>query len=595
MQNTFVFARRNTNTVTIGNIAMGSSFPVRIQTMTNTPPTDVAATVAQIKRTVAASTEIIRLAITKPADIEALKEIIQQLRNEGYQVPIVIDIHFNARLAMEVAPLVEKVRINPGNFIDKKRFNELTYTDDEYEGELRKVEETFVPLIDLCKEHKTALRIGTNHGSLSDRIMSRYGDTPEGMAEASMEFLRICQKEHFDQVVISMKASNTRIMVYATRLLVAKMQEEQMNYPIHLGVTEAGEGEDGRIKSAVGIGALMNEGIGDTIRVSLTEDPEAELPVAQLLARYFESKGQHLPIPIVRELDPVLVYSRRLTHKIANIGGDQIPVVLAEFAPKSFHPDQSPDYLLTSINVERNNSTLPIAVFHPPTLGYATANNEVVFRHIFCHQVTNDWIASIQANEVIILGSQNQHPSAELKYTISRFDEAGCRQPVIIHLHYSETDKEVLQLKAAADAGILFIDGVADGIFITNALGGISQRDLAETSFGILQASRVRTTKTEYISCPSCGRTLFNLQETTAKVRARTSHLKGLKIGIMGCIVNGPGEMADADYGYVGAGKGRITLYKKRNVVKKNIPEEFAVDELIGLIKENNDWVEPQL
>lgn len=545
---------------------MGGKNPIRVQSMTNTNTLDTEASVAQSIRIAQAGGEYVRLTAQGVREAENLQHIHAALREKSCFVPLVADIHFNPKAAEVAAKYVEKVRVNPGNFVDSsKSFTHLDYTEDEYKFELEKIRAKFIPLLTVCKENNTAIRIGVNHGSLSDRIMSKFGDTPQGMVESAMEFLRICKNEDFKNVVISMKASNTLIMVQSVRLLVAKMNEEDMHFPLHLGVTEAGDGEDGRVKSAVGIGALLADGIGDTIRVSLSEDPELEIPVAQKLASYFGERAEHSNIQAktCEQFSPY-TYNKRRTHEVHNIGGKHVPVVIAK--EKGNYAIQ-PDYLADSCPVK----LLP--------LSYTDLNAETIKQ--LC----------TEKESVIILSSKHINPIGEMRAFFHSLLEIGCSIPVIINLRYKEDDLESLQVKAGADAGALLLDGFGDGLYLENE-GCISNEDINSIAFGILQASRVRTSKTEYISCPSCGRTLFDLQTTIAKIKERTSHLKGLKIGIMGCIVNGPGEMADADYGYVGAGKGKVSLYKSKDCIEKNIPEAEAVDKLIQLIKDNGDWKE---
>lgn len=612
----FQYSRLKTREVEVGNIQMGGENPVRIQSMTSTNTLDTDKTVEQSLRIIKAGGELVRITAQGVKEAENLKNIKNGIRDAGFDTPLAADIHFNPKAAFTAAKIVEKVRINPGNFVDKRAsFIKVDFTDEEYQAEIAKIKEKFVPLLDICKEHKTALRIGVNHGSLSDRIMSRYGDTPEGMVESAMEFLRICVRENFFNVVISLKSSNTRVMVHANRLMIARMHEERMDFPLHLGVTEAGEGEDGRIKSAVGIGTLLADGIGDTIRVSLTEAPEEEIPVAQKLVDYCNAQTEHQKTASVNPI-PVnfFEYQKRKSNKIFNLGDDLAPVVICnqksenDLIPEFIYlannfvvntPNGASNYIVDEEvweqQIFRHENVFPL---------YSSFNNYYLsdkksdtlnFLQVACHQI-NEILPKIgnAANVVLVLETDHQNGFADQRAAFFKLLNANCSIPVIIKRTYREEQLENLQLKAASDLGGLFLDGLGDGIWIDNvsAQGNIDEQDIINTSFGILQASRVRTSKTEYISCPGCGRTLFDLQETTKKIRERTLHLKNLKIGIMGCIVNGPGEMADADYGYVGAGPGKITLYKNKEVVKKNIPEEKAVEELIQLIKENGDWVE---
>jgi (E)-4-hydroxy-3-methylbut-2-enyl-diphosphate synthase len=627
------YQRHETGEVIIGGIPLGADHPIRIQSMTNTLTADSEATASQIIRIRDAGADYVRVTVPGRKDVESLKEILASLERRNCKVPVIADIHFNPALAILSAAIVHKVRINPGNFIDKKLFKTIDYSVEEYKQELDRLEVRFLELLGICRENKTALRIGTNHGSLSDRIMNRYGDTPEGMAESAMEFLRICKKENFRDVVVSMKSSNTRIMVFATRLLVDKMEQEGMHFPLHLGVTEAGEGEDGRIKSAVGIGALLADGLGDTIRVSLTEDPEKEIPVAKKIADYVTGWENHPEISDFGELpvDP-FNHVRRTSAQAGIVGDYQVPVVLSDLpevnSPLDLEPlgwryrtdgtwefdELVPDILFTPV--------WPKGMPCPPDkyiltdsekLSLPNQNNNVIQLYKWDSYARLSGIngritgVELQAKEVdekkiellknrkntfIILDTQNVNGFADMRSAVFRLMNMQCRVPVIFRRSFQENEKENLQLKSAIDFGGLFIDGLGDGIWIENE-GKIKNKELIETAFNILQASRVRVSRTEYISCPSCGRTLFDLQATTKKIREKTSHLKGLKIGIMGCIVNGPGEMADANYGYVGTGQGKVTLYKEKEVIRRNIPEEQAVDELINLIKENGDWIEP--
>lgn len=591
---------------------MGGQHPIRIQSMTNTLTSDVKATVDQIARISAGGADYARVTVPARKDADCLEAIKAELVKLNCNIPLVADIHFNPTLANISAAIVEKVRVNPGNYIDKKLRDADSYSDEEYNKELNRLREKFVELLKICRQYGTALRIGTNHGSLSDRIMSRYGDTAEGMAESAMEFLRICHQEKFDHVVVSMKSSNTRVMVYATRLLLTKMEEEGMEYPLHLGVTEAGEGEDGRIRSAVGIGTLLADGIGETIRVSLTEDPEDELPVCKKIVSLIKEREGHETIPPFGSIpiDPYS-YNRRLTLKVGSIGGEQLPVVVGRVPDRKtlsgagwiqdepgkwtstdmagdllvpddnnilFNPHNKEEYFLISWeDLDKREQKGMLAV------------------QILAKDLDAEKIAMLKnrSDIVLILESKNANRFADFRAAIFRLLNQGCKLPVILRAVYAEKERELFQLRTSLDFGGLFIDGLPDGIWLENTVSNISVKDALETAFGILQASRVRVSKTEYISCPSCGRTLFDLQTTTRKIRERTSHLKGLKIGIMGCIVNGPGEMADANYGYVGAGKGKVTLYKEKEVVRKNIPEKEAVNQLIELIKENGDWLDP--
>ena len=607
----FNYSRRETSVVNIGATPMGGSYPIRVQSMTNTATQDTEGSVAQIKRIVEAGGEYVRLTAQGVKEAENLRNINAALRRDGCMVPLVADIHFNPRVADVAALYAEKVRINPGNYVDAARtFKHLEYTDEEYAQELQKIRERFVPFLRICKENHTAIRIGVNHGSLSDRIMSRYGDTPEGMVESCMEFLRICVDEHFTDVVISIKASNTVVMVRTVRLLVAVMEKEGMHFPLHLGVTEAGDGEDGRIKSALGIGALLADGLGDTIRVSLSEAPEAEIPVARKLVDYVTRRKDHpyIPGPNIPTLN-YLAPSRRQTVAVRNIGGDNVPVVIAARLDGDLttDPQFAPDYIYTGHQLpadvqegvqyivdadvwEGKPDTWP--AFKGDQMPFVSSCNAALkFLFITYMGLNDEALACLKYHPEIVLVAQSNHPNrlGEQRALVHQLMQEGLSNPVVFFQHYAEEEKEDLQIKAAADMGALIFDGLTDGIFLYNQ-GSIPATTLDATAFGILQAGRLRTSKTEYISCPGCGRTLYDLQSTIARIKAATSHLKGLKIGIMGCIVNGPGEMADADYGYVGAGRGKISLYKKKECIEKNIPEEEAVEKLIELIKANGDW-----
>lgn len=600
---------------------MGGSNPIRIQSMTNTATQDTEACVAQAKRIIDAGGEYVRLTAQGVKEAENLRNINAALRKDGYMTPLVADIHFNPRVADVAALYVEKVRINPGNYVDAARtFKHLEYTDEEYAQELQKIRDRFVPFLNICKENHTAIRIGVNHGSLSDRIMSRYGDTPEGMVESCMEFLRICVQEHFTDVVISIKASNTVVMVKTVRRLAAVMEQENMHFPLHLGVTEAGDGEDGRIKSALGIGALLADGLGDTIRVSLSEAPEAEIPVARKLVDYITQRSNHPYIPgaDVPEFN-YLSPSRRQTTAVRNIGGENLPVVItARLDGKmDFHPQFMPDYVYTGrivpdslpegmqgivdadIWMKRHADGEALDNIWPafkgdqlPFLSSCTASLKFLF--ITYMGLNDEAIACLKYHPEVVLVSQSNHPNrlGEQRALAFQLMKEGLTNPVVFFEHYAEEELENLQIKSAADMGALIFDGLCDGIFLFNQGEAISGLAIDTTAFGILQAGRVRTSKTEYISCPGCGRTLYDLESTIARIKAATSHLKGLKIGIMGCIVNGPGEMADADYGYVGAGRGKISLYKKKECIEKNIPEAEAVEKLIELIRSNGDYIE---
>lgn len=607
----FNYSRRETSEVNVGATPLGGSNPIRIQSMTNTSTQDTEACVAQAKRIVDAGGEYVRLTTQGVKEAENLMNINIGLRSDGYMVPLVADVHFNPKVADVAALYAEKVRINPGNYVDPGRtFKQLEYTDEEYAAELQKIRDRFVPFLNICKENHTALRIGVNHGSLSDRIMSRYGDTPEGMVESCMEFLRICVAEGFTDVVISIKASNTVVMVKTVRLLVSVMEKEGMAFPLHLGVTEAGDGEDGRIKSALGIGALLSDGLGDTIRVSLSEEPEAEIPVARKLVDYITARENHPYIPGMEPADfNYLSPVRRRTNAVRNIGGDNLPVVLADrmdgrtetapqFTPDYIYaaralpeqPEETMQYILDADVWEGAPNTWPAFNYQQmPLMGSCPA--ELKFLFLPYMALTDEVIAGLKQHPEVVIISQSNHPNrlGEHRALVHMLTAEGLLNPVIFFQHYAENEAEDLQIKAAADMGALIFDGLCDGIYLFNQ-GNLSHSVIDATAFGILQAGRVRTSKTEYISCPGCGRTLFNLHDTIARVKAATSHLKGLKIGIMGCIVNGPGEMADADYGYVGAGRGKVSLYKRKECIEKNIPEEEAVERLIELIKANGDY-----
>ena len=607
----FNYSRRETSVVNIGNTPLGGDNPIRIQSMTNTATQDTDACVAQAKRIADAGGEYVRLTTQGVKEAENLRNINAALRRDGYLTPLVADVHFNPHVADVAALYAEKVRINPGNYVDAARtFKHLEYTDEEYAQELQKIRDRFVPFLNICKENHTAIRIGVNHGSLSDRILSRYGDTPEGMVESCMEFLRICVDEHFTDVVISIKASNTVVMVRTVRLLVAVMEKEGMHFPLHLGVTEAGDGEDGRIKSALGIGALLADGLGDTIRVSLSEAPEAEIPVARKLVDYVTRRKDHpyIPGPNVPTFN-YLAPSRRQTVAVRNIGGDNVPVVIAarldgdlttdpQFVPDYIYtgrqlpatPQKGVQYIVDADVWEGKPDTWP--AFKGDQLPFVSSSNAALkFLFITYMGLNDEALACLKYHPEIVLIVQSNHPDrlGEQRALVHQLMQEGLSNPVVFFQHYAEEEKEDLQIKAAADMGALVFDGLTDGIFLYNQ-GSIPATTLDATAFGILQAGRLRTSKTEYISCPGCGRTLYDLQSTIARIKAATSHLKGLKIGIMGCIVNGPGEMADADYGYVGAGRGKISLYKKKECIEKNIPEEEAVEKLIELIKANGDW-----
>ncbi len=661
------YSRYKTRVVTIGDVPLGGDNPIRIQSMTTTDTMNTLATVEQSIRMIDAGCEYVRITAPSLKEAQNLKNIKDELRKRGYTAPLIADIHFTPNAAELAARLVEKVRVNPGNYADKKKFETIEYSDYEYEAEMERIRERFTPLVKICKEYGTAMRIGTNHGSLSDRILGRYGDTPLGMVESALEFLRICEDSKYYNIVLSMKASNTQVMVQAYRLLILKMQELGMNYPLHLGVTEAGDGEDGRIKSAVGIGALLEDGIGDTIRVSLTEDPEFEIPVAKALVRRVESlklesakladsqKSKNLSNAKLNKLklnyNPY-EYKRRETDEIANFGGHNVPRVIADYSQRDgieaaslfsvgyqysvptdkwTITEQACDYVYVGDNVTRfeipgtlgliynrrvweslsnQSECYPLFTFEDfnkikvrsDKLNFVTvtiddilqlyhniySKKDIPFEEILNHEYK-------RCKLVLIFETSKEHGMAEQRRMFMELQKRKINVPVIIKRNYKKMKDEDFQLYAAADMGALLLDGFADGVMLSYQRPqnkGCDQRLINSTSFGLLQATRMRISKTEYISCPSCGRTLFDLQETTAKIRERTDHLKGVKIGIMGCIVNGPGEMADADYGYVGTGPGKITLYQGKQVVERNIDEDKAVDSLISLIKKGGDWVD---
>lgn len=625
-------SRFNTREVTIGQLKMGGNNPIRVQSMTTTDTMDTENSIEQSIRMIEAGCELVRLTAPSIKEAENLAHIRKGIREKGHHTPLVADIHFTPNAAEVAAKVVEKVRVNPGNYADKKKFEEIEYTDESYKAELDRIEEKFTPLVLLCKENGTAMRIGTNHGSLSDRILSRYGDTPEGMVESAMEFLRICEKHDFHELVISMKASNTLVMVQAYRQLVAEMMKSGMNYPLHLGVTEAGDGEDGRIKSAVGIGALLADGLGDTVRVSLTEEPEAEIPVAQKLIEQFDYTSENTVPEFTGTLpyDP-FAYARRNAAECHNVGGKSVPVVFADLSthdvikPANFFgfgynysttldkwstQDLAADYVFVGdhiidfevpgmLGLVVNAETWSKAYTekkHSYPLFSAIPSQEQMHPQLNFLQWDAANLAVKELKElqhtILVVSSAEKNYVQRLRRFFVELLHQGVNLPVVLKHTTATQDHELFQLNQAGNLGALLIDGFGDGVWLTNE-ERLPLTLINSTSFGILQATRTRISKTEYISCPSCGRTLFDLQETTAKIRKSTSHLKGIKIGIMGCIVNGPGEMADADYGYVGTRPGKIHLYKEKTVIKKNVPEEQAVDELIELIKSYGDWVEP--
>jgi len=652
------YSRYKTREVFIGDVPLGGNNPIRIQSMTTTNTMDTKATVEQTIRMVESGCDYVR--ITAPSKLEAqnLEEIKKELRSRGYNVPLVADIHFTPNAAEIAARVVEKVRVNPGNYIDRKKFQTIEYTDKEYDFEIEKIRERFSPLVKICKEYGTAMRIGTNHGSLSDRIMSRYGDTPLGMVESALEFLRICEDFDYHSIVLSMKASNTQVMVQAYRLLIQKMEAEGMNYPLHLGVTEAGGGEDGRIKSAIGIGALLEDGIGDTVRVSLTEDPEFEAPVAIMLVNRYKGRENHQAIKPVDEIpyDP-FNYNRRHSFEVTDIGGHNVPRVIADFSRKGINNISglvSVGYYYDAVSDKWNMSdgaadilylgkrSLP---FSPP-IGlkvvydydfwinsldknkcyplfnhgnyYNSIEHSAALNFILCkiEDFTEGFLNGLKDDKtaVLVLETDNIHGMAEQRRAFIELIDKKIFNPVFIKRDYRNLNIDELRLYSATDFGSLLIDGLGDGVWVDvenivddsftstgNTLvrnivkdRGTDEKVFNRILFGILQAARTRISKTEYIACPSCGRTLFDLQETTEKIRRRTEHLKGVKIAVMGCIVNGPGEMADADYGYVGSGVGKITLYRGKDIVRRNIPAEDSVESLIEIIKEDNIWIEPK-
>lgn len=606
------YKRRTTISVAIGDTPLGSDYPIRVQSMTNTSTNDIEASVAQCRRIADAGADYVRLTAQGVREADNIGEIRSRLRAEGCMVPLVADIHFNPKAAFEAAQKTDKVRINPGNFVDAARtFKKLTYTDEEYRQELQRIHDALVPFIALCREHHTAVRLGVNHGSLSDRIMSRYGDTPAGMVESVMEFLRVFVAENFLNVVISIKASNTVVMVETVRRLVRAMDAEDMHFPLHLGVTEAGDGEDGRIKSAVGIGTLLAEGLGDTIRVSLSEEPEAEIPVARKLVDYITSRAGHKPIEggFSKGYDPVCP-QRRVTNEVAGVmGGRMKPIVIADLAPKDLKGKMRPDFFFAADGCPDDCGNDRFIV--PQALYKGCANESPLFTlaEIEALQackaplkwlVVSDDVAIEKleplrgdtATALIVEPTNVNVPAGEQAF-LHALTDAGITLPAVIKNTYSDTDDEWLQVKAGADFGTLLLNGFSDGIWLS-APGFADADRVVRYELGILQASRLRMSKTEFISCPGCGRTLYDLQTTVKRVKEATSHLSHLKIGIMGCIVNGPGEMADADYGYVGAAAGKISLYKNKECVERNIPEAEAIPRLIALIKANGDWIEPE-
>lgn len=627
------YSRLTTLEVSIGDVPLGGKNPIRIQSMTTTDTMNTIATVEQSIRMINAGCEYVRITAPSLKEAENLRNIKEELRRRGYKAPLIADIHFTPNAAELAARIVEKVRVNPGNYVDKKKFQTIEYTAAEYQEELERIRERFTPLVKICKEYGTAMRIGTNHGSLSDRIMSRYGDTPLGMVESALEFLRICEDENYHSIVLSMKASNTQVMVQAYRLLIAKMHEEDMNYPLHLGVTEAGDGEDGRIKSAVGIGALLEDGIGDTIRVSLTEEPEFESPVAISLASRYTGRESHEPIPEIDEAPKDMFnYQRRESFEVAGIGGTTVPKVIADFSSTAIQnydelkdvgysydaatdkwniadtacdfiflgnnrlPFDAPANLKLVYNFEKWNTLknkLKGFPYFNSLEDYINSSAKSFVLNFVCIDASLTFSSQLStiANDktvVLVITTNNLHGMADQRRFFFELIKQQIKNPVILKRSYSTQEKET-RLYASTDLGALLIDGFGDGVWLESNL---PKNFINRTLFGILQACRTRISKTEYISCPSCGRTLFDLVEVTNKIRKRTEHLKGVKIAVMGCIVNGPGEMADADYGYVGSGVGKITLYRGKDIIKRSIGSENALDELIGLIREDGNWVE---
>lgn len=625
------YVRRESIEIKIGDVPLGAQHPIRVQSMTTIDTMDTIGTVEQSIRMIEAGCEYVRITAPSMKEAENLANIKAELKKRGFEVPLIADIHFTPNAAEIAARIVEKVRVNPGNYVDKKKFQQIEYTDQQYREEIERIRDRFSPLVKICKAYGTAMRIGTNHGSLSDRIMSRYGDTPLGMVESALEFLRICEDENYFNIVLSMKASNTQVMVQAYRLLVQKLNEEGLKpYPLHLGVTEAGEAEDGRIKSAVGIGLLLEDGLGDTIRVSLTEDPEFEIPVALDLVNRYKNRPLHPPIAEIENypVDP-FAYARRASDEVDVLGAANVPRVMVDLSKLEinkyedlaqighrYHPtldkfsmtDQGADFVYSgsrSIPFMLPNGLKEIVDYEHwlmcsdhsarfPLISFETLDRvdnwhpKLNFVQVDASEQYLEKLLAYQDKKlVILLRTTNNHGMAEQRRFFVSLINLGLRLPVVVNRNYDNVSPDQFLLHASTDVGGLLIDGLGDGLMLTlDQNNNPTQIELVNrTSFGILQAARTRITKTEYISCPSCGRTLFDLQETTAMIRSRTDHLKGVKIGIMGCIVNGPGEMADADYGYVGSGKGKITLYKGMNVIKKSVPSAAAVDELIDIIK----------
>ena len=633
-ENSNKYKRFSTRVVNIGDIPVGGNNPIRLQSMTTTDTMDIDGTVSQSIKIINAGSDYVRITAPSIKAVNYLEKIKKKLSKIGYKTPLIADIHFTPNAAIEAARIVEKVRINPGNYADKKKFQSFEYTDKEYSNELERIYTRFSPLVDVCKEYGTAMRIGVNHGSLSDRILNRYGDTPNGMVQSAMEFIKICEDRNYYNIVLSMKSSNPNVMVYAYRLLVNKMIKENMNYPLHLGVTEAGEGADGRIKSAVGIGSLLEDGLGDTIRVSLTEDPEFEIPIAKLLVNRYKLRLSHSLVNYKNShsLDP-FSYKRKFSSAVEVIGGENVPRVILdsrtnqvdynylseigytyiEKDDKWHINDVAPDFII--LQNQKIDFNLPIQMkvlrlfkyckkldeFSTPLMSvdeYMDTNLKIVkFLSLDTSIKINERLKNKILKDdklVLLINSSNEHWSIDIRNFIIYLQNNNINAPKVIIKKYFSENPDKIQVDSSVDFGTLLVDGLIDGICL-KVNSSLSSNDEVNLAFKILQATRSRITQTEFISCPSCGRTQFDLMETTALVREKTSHLKGLKIAIMGCIVNGPGEMADADYGYVGTGIGLVSLYKKHNLVKKNIRKDDSLSELINLIKENGDWVEPVL
>ena len=632
------YERRLTRVVNIGEVPMGGSFPIRVQSMTTIDTMDTKGSVDQCIRMIESGCDYVRITAPSIKEAKNLAKIKNSLREKGFQTPLIADIHFTPNAAELAARIVEKVRINPGNYADKKKFAVIDYTESTYQAELDRIRAKFSPLVSICKEYGTAMRIGTNHGSLSDRILSRYGDTPLGMVESALEFIRICEDLDYFDLVLSMKSSNPQVMVQAYRLLVAKLKDEGLQpYPLHLGVTEAGEAEDGRIKSAVGTGTLLEDGLGDTVRVSLTEAPEAEAPVAKILIDQLIERKSPIDLLPVKDspVDPYR-YTRRETFEVVNFGAQNVPRVIADFSNKKaidikslksvghFYLSELDKWGMNDLGCDYVYTGDHVLDFMLPNglkqivnydLFQTLRKKDHIYPLLFENQLTHlkeveDYFSFIQINadniedkiidqlkgltqSIIILESFASNVLHSSRNVMIKFMKAGIQLPVVFKYHFGDFSEEAFRINLATNYGGLFIDGLGDGMLMS--ADDLDTKLINETIFGTLQAARTRITKTEYISCPSCGRTLFDLQETTAMIRKRTDHLKGIKIGIMGCIVNGPGEMADADYGYVGSGKGKITLYKGQEVIKKAVPTANALDELIKLIKDNGEWVDPEL